>query len=195
MSRRVALREYDNAWYFPGRSFLWRAAWMLLGQPLLRSALLSSTLRVTLLRWFGAHIGERVVIKPGVLVKYPWHLHVGNDCWIGEHSWIDDLITVRLGDDVCLSQGAYVCTGNHNWSDPRFGLMIAPVHLMDGAWAGAKSVLLPGTVLEEGAVAGAGSVVSGRIPAYQIYAGNPAAFVKRRVLRTADERVAQEVTR
>src|SRR3984957_2631165 len=136
----------------------WRLAWLLVGSPLHRVAWMTSSWRVLLLRLFGARIGGRVVIKPGVTIKYPWHLEVGDDCWIGENSWIDNLTTVQLGSNVCVSQGAYFCTGNHNWSDPNFGLMIAPIHLRNGAWAGAKCILTPGVVLGEGAVAGAGSV-------------------------------------
>lgn len=183
---RINLGAYDNSWYYPGRSAVWRALWLFLGLPLLRSRVIpSSLLRIHLLRLFGGRVGERVVIKPGVAIKYPWFLVMGNDCWLGEDCWIDNLTTVTLGNNVCVSQGAYFCTGNHDWGDPRFGLMIAPIVLRDAAWAGAKCVLLPGTVLEEGAVAAAGSVVSGRVPAYEIYAGNPAAFVKRRILRAA----------
>ncbi len=97
---------------------------------------------------------------------------------------IDNLTTVRLGANVCVSQGAYLCTGNHDWKDPAFGLMVAPISLGDGAWAGARSVLMPGVTLGTGAIAAAGSVVSKDIPAWEIHAGNPATFAKQRVLRT-----------
>ncbi len=181
---QIRLGTYDNSWYNPGRSSLWRAAWFVLGSPLFRSHLLpSSALRVSLLRLFGARIGERVVVRHDVNVKYPWHLVIGDDCWIGERVWIDSLTTVRIGSNCCLSQGAYLCTGNHNWSDPGFGLMIAPIQINDGAWAGAFSILTPGAVLGDGAVAAAGSVVSGTVPDFEIYAGNPAVFLKKRVIR------------
>jgi putative colanic acid biosynthesis acetyltransferase WcaF len=191
---KVNLRDYDNSWYYPGRSLVWQAAWLFLGLPLLRAFwITSSSLRVTLLRLFGARIGMRVVIKPGVTVKYPWHLDVADDCWIGENCWIDNLTTVQLGSSACLSQGAYLCTGNHDWGDPSFGLKVAPIRLMAGAWAGAKCILTPGTILGEGAIAAAGSVVTGQIPDYQIYAGNPAVFVKHRVIREASLPHAREV--
>ena len=180
----IHLDRYDNSWYRPGRSALVRAAWFFLGAPLVRAHWHpSSALRVALLRLFGAHIGQGVVIKPGVIVKYPWHLVVGDHCWLGEACWIDNLTTVRLGNHVCVSQGAYLCTGNHDWTDPTFGLMVAPIQLNDGSWAGAKSILAPGTVLGTGSIAAAGSVVSGIVPDFEIYAGNPAAFSKRRTIR------------
>lgn len=182
--RLVDLQHYDNSWYRPGGSVFKRALWMLLGQPVLSSAWLpGSELRVRLLRAFGARIGARVVIKPAVRVKYPWHLEIGDDCWIGEDCWIDNLTTVRLGCNVCISQGAYFCTGNHDWSDPHFGLRVEPIELGEGSWAGARSLLMPGTVLGSYAVAAAGAVVRGTIPDFEVHAGNPAQFVKLRAIR------------
>ena len=184
MSSPVQLKTYDNSWYFPGRSLLWRAAWLFVGLPVFRSSLLpSSGLRVALLRLFGAQVGLGVVIHSEVSVKYPWHLHIGNYCWIGERSWIDCLTTVRLGDNVCVSQGCYICTGNHDWSDPSFGLIVRPVELKSGSWAAARSVLMPGVTLGEGAVAGAGSIVSRSIPPYEVHTGNPATFARIREMR------------
>ena len=189
MPSPIQLAQYDNSWYHPGGSLLKRSLWFFLGQPLLRCAWIpSSSMRVYLLRLFGARLGEGVVIKPSVDVKYPWHLVVGDHCWIGEHVWIDNLTTVRLGSNVCLSQGAYLCTGNHDWTDPQFGLRIAPVQLGDGAWAGARSILTPGALMGDGSVAAAGAVVVGAVPAFEIYAGNPARFVKARVIRNANVR-------
>ncbi|CAN5559625.1 putative colanic acid biosynthesis acetyltransferase [soil metagenome] len=185
---KINLRNYDNSWYHPGRSASWRAAWFFIGSPIIRAQWMpSSSLRVRILRAFGARIGDRVVMRPGTQIKYPWHLVVGNDCWLGEKVWIDNLTTVRLGNSVCLSQGVYLCTGNHDWGDKAFGLMIAPIMLNDSSWAGAMSVLLPGTVLGEGAIAAAGSVINGIVPDYEIYGGNPGAFLKKRIIRNEVE--------
>ncbi|MGI4758408.1 MAG: WcaF family extracellular polysaccharide biosynthesis acetyltransferase [Janthinobacterium lividum] len=194
MSSPVQLARYDNSWYSPGRSFLWRALWLFIGLPLFRCALLPfSGFRVALLRLFGAQVGQGVVIHSEVNVKYPWHLQVGNHCWIGERAWIDNLTTVRLGDNTCLSQDCYICTGNHNWSDPLFGLIVKPVELHAGAWAAARSTLMPGVVLGEGAIAGAGSVVAKNIPAYEVHTGNPAVFVRTRHIQDAPaERTGRE---
>ncbi len=188
---KVRLKTYDNSWFDPGGTAVSRALWFFVGLPILRShAIPFSGLRVSLLRWFGARIGSGVVIKVGVNVKYPWHLEIGNDTWIGEDCWIDSLTAVRIGSDCCVSQGAYLLTGNHDWTDPAFGLLLAPVTMADGSWAGARSILTPGAVLGEGAVAGAGAVVSGTVPAYAVFAGNPAVFVRTRRVKDGDERAA-----
>lgn len=193
--RTMDLSRYDNSWYDPGRRITVRALWLVLGLPLVRSRLpLPSSLRVAVLRLFGARLGDGVVIKPEVAIKYPWHLEVGDHCWIGEGAWIDNLTTVSLGASVCLSQGAYLCTGNHDWSDPAFGLRVAPIRIAEGAWVGARATLLPGTVMGQGAVAAAGSVVSGEIAAGEIYAGNPAQRVRRRELRSVPDSRARSAT-
>ena len=182
MRPTVKLASYDNSWFNPG-PFWKRAAWYFLGEPLVACNWIpSSGMRVTLLRLFGATVGRGTVVKPRVRVKYPWFLYIGADCWIGEDCWIDNLTTVRLGNDVCLSQGVYLCTGNHHWADSAFGLIVRPIECGDGSWAGAKAILSPGAVLGRGAIASMGSVIGGTVPDFHIYAGNPARFLRERPL-------------
>ena len=187
----VRLGQYNNSWYYPGRSRWWQMAWFFFGLPLLRCALLpSSGFRVWLLRLFGARISSGVVIKPGIRVKYPWHLQIGQDCWLGEDCWIDNLTEVHIGDNVCISQGAYLCTGNHNWSDPAFGLLVEPIVLRNCSWVGARALIGPGVVMGQCAVAAAGSVINKSVPEFEVYAGNPAHFVRRRRVQGTAEIVA-----
>src|SRR5215471_14436075 len=104
---RPNLSSFNNSMYDPGRSRFVQALWFFFGLPLLRSQMLpGSAFRVWLLRLFGAKVGTGVVIKPGVRVKYPWLLEVGDHTWIGEDVWIDNLDEVLVGRDVCISQGA-----------------------------------------------------------------------------------------
>jgi len=177
----VDLSRFDNSWYGSGNRWTVRAAWFLLGLPLLRCPLNPfSWVRAFLLRLFGAGVGRGVVLKPGLRVKYPCLLSVGDHTWLGEDCWIDNLAQVTVGSNVCVSQGAYLCTGNHDWSDPAFGLIVKPIILRDGSWVGAGAIICPGVTLHECAVAAAGSVVTTDIPPYEIHAGNPAKFVRRR---------------
>jgi len=183
MSGSVRLADFDNSWYRPGRSAATRALWLVFSRAFfLTSFPWPSRLKATILRAFGGRIGRRVVLKPRINVKYPWNLTIGDDCWIGEGAWIDSLGQVTLGHDVCLSQGAMIETGNHDWSDPAFGLKIGPVVVEDGAWAAVRSLLLPGSSLRAHSVLSAGSVLKGDTEASAIYVGNPAAKVRDRVL-------------
>jgi putative colanic acid biosynthesis acetyltransferase WcaF len=132
------------------------------------------------LRVFGAQLGEGVVIKPHVKIKYPWKLIVGNHCWIGEQVWIDNLDLVTLEDHVCLSQGAMLQCGNHNYKSPSFDLMIAPITLKQGSWVGARCCVGPGVTIGVQAVLGMGAVTTKDLKAYGIYHGNPSVWVKER---------------
>jgi putative colanic acid biosynthesis acetyltransferase WcaF len=181
---QVDLSLYDNSSYSPGRPRWVQALWFFVGLPILRASWIpSSALRRALLRAFGSRIGGGVVIKPGVRVKYPWLLEMGSHCWIGEDAWIDNLASVQLGDHVVLSQGAYLCTGNHDWNDPAFGLIVRPIRIHNYAWVGAKALVCPGIEIATGAIAAAGSVVTQNLDPYVIYAGNPAKPVKTRVIQ------------
>jgi putative colanic acid biosynthesis acetyltransferase WcaF len=140
-------------------------------------------LRVWLLRLFGACVGTGATVKPGIRIKHPWMIKLGDNVWLGEDCWIDNLAPVTIGSNACLSQACYVCTGSHDWSDPAFGLIVKPVEIRSAAWVGARAVIAPGVVLEEGAVAAIGSVVTKTIPAWQIHAGNPASFIRHRIIK------------
>ena len=98
----------------------------------------SSCLKVRLLRMFGAKMGRGVIIKPSVNIKYPWNLVVGDYTWIGENVWIDNLTQVTMGRNVCISQGAMLLCGNHNYRKTTFDLMIGSITLEDGVWVGAQ---------------------------------------------------------
>ena len=188
------LHSYDNSSYSPGRSRAVRALWFFAGSPIVRCQLLPfSSVRRFILRCFGAKLERGVVLKPGIRVKYPWLLSIGKHSWIGEDVWIDNLIEVRIGANACLSQGAYLCTGNHDWSDQFFGLRVLPIALEDGSWVGARAMICPGVRIGECGVAAAGSVVTKSIPAFEIHAGNPAHFVKQRIFRGTEYSSAEWV--
>lgn len=186
----VNLASYDNARYDPGAGGLTRLIWFLLNALVIQcKANPSSGIRVRLLRLFGATIGSGVVIKPGVNVKYPWHLRIGDHTWIGEDAWLDCLELIQIGAHCCVSQGAYLCTGNHDWSDPKFGLIVKPIVIEDGAWVGAKAVVLPGVTIKTHSIVTAGSVASKDTQPYMIHRGNPAEPVKERRIGVAAAQV------
>jgi putative colanic acid biosynthesis acetyltransferase WcaF len=161
------------------------ALWHFVGSPLVRSNTLPiSAFKCMVLRLFGARIGHGVYAKPGLRIKFPWYLSVGDHTWLGEDVWIDNLAPVIIGSHCCISQAAYLCTGNHDWTTPNMKLFRRSIVLKNGSWVGARATVCPGVTLAEGAIAAAGSVVMESIPNYQIWAGNPAAFVRERVVRS-----------
>lgn len=177
---RTDLSTYKNDWYRPGPR-LKIVLWFLVNAVILNGYLpIPVRLKVAVLRLFGARIGRGVVIKPAVNIKYPWLLSVGDHVWIGEEVWIDNLTHVRIGSHACLSQGAMLLTGNHDYRTPGFELLVKPITLEDGAWIGARAVVCPGVTVRSHAVLAVGSVATRDLDAYTIYQGNPAVAVRKR---------------
>ncbi len=180
---KTQLDTYNNDWYKTGRSVLVRSIWFFVSGVFVQSKWHPfSGIRIFLLRLFGAEIGKGVMVKPEVLVKYPWLLSVGDHVWIGEGVWIDNLVKVKIGNHVCISQGAYLLTGNHDYSKTTFDLMTKPILIEDGVWIGAKSIVCPGVICRSHAVLTAGSVARNELTSHTINSGNPAIPVKERVI-------------
>jgi putative colanic acid biosynthesis acetyltransferase WcaF len=144
---------------------------------------ISSGLKVFLLKLFGARIGTGVVIKPGVNIKYPWKLSIGDHTWIGEAAWIDNLSEVTIGDSVTLSQGAMILTGSHDHTKESFDFISLPVILEDGCWIGARAVVYGGVTGGSHAVLGINAVAETDLQSYTIYKGNPAVPVLKRTIQ------------
>lgn len=175
------LGDYENRWFDRGRPGWMEALWMVVQWLFVSSWIPGSRHRLWLLRGFGAVIGRGVVAKPGLKVKFPWKLEVGEYTWLGENVWVDNLDTVAIGDNVCISQGAYLCTGSHDWASPRFDLITRPIRIASQAWIGARSIVAPGVTIEEGAVLALGSVATRDVPSWQVAMGVPAKAVRQRV--------------
>ena len=95
--------------------------------------------------------------------------YLGNYVWIGERVWIDNLDNVTIGNHVCISQGAMLICGSHNYKQKSFDLITKEITLNDGVWIGAKSIILPGVVAESHAILGAGSVISKNLESFTEY--------------------------
>lgn len=179
MSRKVDLSKYSMGGYHPGRNVFVRALWYVTNRLFFKSSWCASYgLKRGLLRMYGANVGANVVIKPCVNIKYPWHLTIGDNTWIGENAWIDNLADVTIGRNCCVSQGAMLLCGNHDFTKESFDLMTGTIELKDGAWVGAKAIVCPGVTMGEGSVLTAGSVATRDMERDTICQGNPAVAKK-----------------
>jgi putative colanic acid biosynthesis acetyltransferase WcaF len=138
-----------------------------------------SSILVFILRLFGAKIGKQVRIKPGIHVKYPWKLIIGDYSWLAD-CYIENLDFVHIGRNCCISQQAMLMTGNHNYRKTSFDLVTGPISIEEGAWIGADAKVCPGVCVHSHAVLCIGSVATKALDAYGIYQGNPAVKVKER---------------
>ena len=152
--------------------------WDFFGKPLISSSLPGTHWRKFILKIFGAKIGKGGKIKTNIKISEPWNLSIGDHCWIGEDVWVDNLALVKIGNRVCISQGVYLCTGNHNFKEDLFNLILEKIVIEDDCWIAAQSIVAPGSILKRGSVSFLGSVVSGILQEDGIYKGNPAKLLK-----------------
>lgn len=182
-TNKVSLASFNNDRYNPGAGAIKRTLWYFVNVLFFINPLNPvSALKVWLLRLFGASVGKGVVIKPGVNIKYPWLLTIGDHVWVGEQVWIDNLAEVKLAANVTISQGAMLLTGSHDYKKTSFDLITGRIILEEGAWVGAKAIVCPGVTCGSHSVLAAGSVATSDLAPYTIYQGNPAAAKRKRYI-------------
>lgn len=168
---RVRLSDFQTAGYDKGRNKIQQALWFACQKTLFEKWWLPPKVRPIVLRKFGAEIGDRVFIRHGVRIHWPWKLEIGDDCWIGEGAWILNLEKITIGNNVCISQEALLCTGSHDAQSEIFAYDNGPIEVRDGTWIGARSTLLRGVVIGPNALASAGSIVTKNVPEDSIVRG------------------------
>jgi len=167
-----SLRTFTTAGYDKGRPKLVQALWFATERLIFVKWWLPPRLRPTLLRAFGASVGERVLIRHGVRVLWPWKLSIGDDCWVGEDAWILNLEPVTIEHDVCVSQAAMLCTGSHRRDRADFGYDNGPIRLGAGAWVAVRATVLRGVEVGSRAVVAAGAVVGHDVEPGVLAGGN-----------------------
>lgn len=178
--RKIDLSKFDNSWYKPA-SKLKILVWYFVNMFVFKTTLpIPSGLKARVLRVFGAKVGHGVVIKPNISIKYPWFLSIGESCWIGEDVWIDNLAYVNIGNNVCLSQGAYLLTGSHDYKKEAFDLLLGEIVLEDGVWIGAKAIVCPSVTCKTHSILAVGSIATKDLEEFGVYQGNPAVWKRKR---------------
>jgi putative colanic acid biosynthesis acetyltransferase WcaF len=172
-------KKNKNVSNFNARYILWLIVNILFFKT---SVYISSKAKVYILKKFGASIGKRVVIKNSVNIKQPWLLKIGDNCWIGENVWIDNIAWVVIGKNVCLSQGAYLFTGNHDYKKQSFDLITGKISIEDGVWIGAHAIVCPSVTCRTHSILAVASVATHNLDEYGIYQGNPAIKKRRRII-------------
>lgn len=179
---RTDLSTYTVGSFDRGASRLKESLWLIVSLLLFRLCPLSlSAVKCGVLRMFGAKIGRGVVIKPQVKITFPWKLEVGNCVWLGEECWLLNLEKITIKSHVCISQRAFLCTGNHNYKLRTFDLITKPITLGEGVWIGTCAWVGPGVSVGDHAVLTAGSFANSNLESGGVYRGNPAVFVRNRV--------------
>ncbi len=180
---RVDLSRFNNADFPKGASTVKMTLWYFTNALFfLNPCFPFRSVKPALLRLFGARVGKGVVIHPGVNIKYPWKLTIGDHCWIGQRAWLDNIDQLTLGNHVVISQGGMIIQGSHDYKKPHYPTYSKPVVLEEGSWVGAGAIVTLGVTLKSHSVLAVGSVATKDLEPYTIYQGNPAMPLRERVI-------------
>jgi len=165
------LGGFTGAGYDKGRPVLVQALWFAVLNLIFVKWWLPPRFRPTILRLFGANVGQGVLIRHRVRVQWPWKLTIGDHVWIGEEAWLLNLEPIEIGSDTCVSQAVFLCAGSHDRRSPTFEFDNGPIRLGRGVWVAARAVVLRGVSVGDGAVVGANAVVAKDVPAGAVHTG------------------------
>jgi putative colanic acid biosynthesis acetyltransferase WcaF len=143
---------------------------------------ISSRLRVAALRKFGAEIGHGVVFRPRTRVKFPWKLHIEDDCWIGEGVWFHNQDHIYVGHDTVISQDTLLTTGSHAHRRDM-ALITRPISIEPGAWITSRCVIVGGASIGQSALVLPMTVVRGTVAANTVVSGPDSKYVSDRFPR------------
>jgi putative colanic acid biosynthesis acetyltransferase WcaF len=139
--------------------------------------------RIFLLNLFGADLHPTANVHGSTRIWYPRHLRMARLASLGPRVDCYCIDQVTLGEKALVSQGATLCTGAHDISDPHFQLYARPITLGADAWVAAEAFVGPGVTLGPGAVLGARGVTFKDLEPWTVYAGNPCRALKPRIIR------------
>ena len=173
----------------PNGDKLKNMAWKLVNRTLYRFTPPILTIfrkwRVLLIRMFGGKVAWDASLHPSAVIDYPWNLQMGSRASLGERCWVYAMAPVSIGNQSCIGKGVYVLTGSHDIGSRNFDLVVRQVSIGDGCWVATSSAVLPGVSIGDFSVVAAGSVVARDVEAWTVVGGNPAKFIKKRVIRSA----------
>ena len=131
--------------------------------------------------------GRETTVDYGTYCRYPWRVKIGASTTINRDCRFFPLffhkdVTIQIGSHVAVAAGVSFIAAGHDYTSRYLPDTAASISVGDWVWIGANATILPGVSIGEGAVIGAGSVVTRDVPAWTIAVGVPAKVTKQRVL-------------
>ena len=134
------------------------------------------------------HCGARVNVEHGANFYTGWEIEIGHDSTLGIRCTVP--YDLKVGSNVMMAPDVTIVGENHRFDRLNLPMRLQgyqrfpPVRIEDDVWIGARAIILPGVTIGQGAIIGAGAVVTKDVPAYAVCAGNPARVLR---LRTQEE--------
>lgn len=161
---------------------LWNLTYAIFVRPSPRGALFSKWRR-TIYKTFGAKLADTASIHASAKVFMPWNLEMAPYSVIGDNAEIYNPALVRLGRNCVISQHAYLCATSHNIHSNRHEQIEKPIILEDRSWVATGAFVGMGVTIGQGAVVGARAAVFKNIEPWTVVGGNPAKFIKKRIIK------------
>lgn len=179
---KIDLSKYQNALSRKNQiaRMVWTITWGLLARPLPRS--LCNFWKIFLLRLFGAKIHKTAVVYSSVNVYMPWNLEMDAYSCLAPEVDCYNVNKIIIGAHTTISQKTYLCGASHDVMSIHIPLIHAPIIIEDQVWIGANAHIGMGVIIGQGAVIGARACVYKNVEAWTIVGGNPAKFIKKRIL-------------
>ncbi len=163
------------------KRLIWNTIWLILFRPTPRWAL--NNWRIFLLKLFGAEIGKGSRVLPSCKVWAPWNLTMGQYSVLADNVDCYSMAKINIGSHVTVSQRSFLCTGSHDITSLKKPLITFSIKIEDFVWICSEAFISPNITIEEGAIIAARSVVIKNVNEYDIVAGNPAKFIKKRIIK------------
>ena len=184
-------------WYTPSRRSLERATlktillskiWHAVNVTLFRWSWRFSGFRRFLLRVFRLRFeGEGMDFSPSARIDCPWNIKIGSFSSVGNAAWVYALDNIEIGEKTCIGEHVKLLTGYHDIATRNFAFKTKPIRIGSACWLATAATILPGVTIGDGAVVAAGAVVTKDVEPWTVVGGNPAKFIKMRVMKEVEE--------
>jgi putative colanic acid biosynthesis acetyltransferase WcaF len=161
--------------------FVWSIVWFLFARPIPRRML--NSWKLTLLRIFGAKVNKHSVVYSSTIIYMPWNLEMEEFSILGPEVDCYNVAKIKIGAHAVVSQKTYLCAASHDISNANMPLITSPIVIEDHAWVAADVFIGMGVTIGQGAVVGARSSVFKNVEPWIIVGGNPAKFIRKRIIQ------------
>jgi len=158
---------------------LWRVVSIFLFKPL--SLPFFNGWRIFLLKCFGAKIGSHCNVYASAYIPSPKNLKMGIHSTLGPEVRLHFGKTI-IGKKVTVSQRTYLCSATHDTNSINLPFIAGEIIIKDFAWIAAEAFIMTDVTIDEGAIVGARAAVFNDVPSWTIVGGNPAKYIKDRII-------------
>jgi len=147
--------------------------------------------RCSLFKLAGVKIGKKSYLHIGARFYQPKNVSIGNGTIIGDHATLDGRAKLTIGNHVDIASEVMIFNSEHDLNSAGFDPKEEPVTIKDYVFIGPRAIILPGVTIHQGAVVGAGAVVTKDVPAMTIVGGVPAKEIGQRQLQELNYRLGR----